>query len=352
MSKIKDYILLLKSSPKGASKIFWLNVCAHLEEQAIDIEVAKEVFNLASENFFASYPDPSKLFDAGDMAYKALIDISCKHPKILRSICRAAAMPSTADAIFHTVFRSVDFFDRYLKGKSSALSSVLGAVGLDLAIDGMSQSEAISKWLESLVDAGGNNLLLALDELDLMLDTAYFRGPATRFWSSIDNGVRPSDPQALAFALGLQYFKKDDWVIEVSYSLEILALLLGSMQDDLKRPSAICVVDPDTPRFRGLSEHEVGCCLRKQELDWHGTAVDLNNWHLAESDLLNGLPELLVTQVPWSPASPPSAVTIKGKIQVPHDVKVPTNSEYANYLERKFAAALLNENTHIESLLA
>lgn len=341
---MQSFINQLKTDEAG--RIFWLNLCAHLDEGVLDMDAAKEVFQTAKQKFehtHAASPPP----DSGNVIYRVLCAETEDNTIAIGALRRAIQVDWSKIQEVNTIINDASWWEHYAEAHSDGHKNALEAIATEVGpLSGFDENKLGAFLLEYCWNEGKTNLA---DVFSKGLKNGFLKTAANRFWASIQAGDRPSEPDALLNKLALTNFQKGQWVIEIVYNIEAIKKLIDDdPPKDFKRPSALCVNDRQKPRFRALTTTEIGGQTRGDDLFWHGWTVDLAQWTARNTNPINGLPELMCPSVKWDSTNIPSAVTLIGKVETP--VAIPSNKEYTEYLQEIFKKAVANEPIFVEAL--
>lgn len=341
---MQSFINQLKNDEAG--KIFWLNLCAHLDEGVLDADVTKRIFQAAKQEYERTHASSSPP-DPGNIIYRVLCAETADNTVAIGALRRASPVDWTTIQEVNTIINDASWWGHYAEAHSDGHKNVLEAIATDVgSLSGYDENKLGALLLEKCWSEGQTNLA---DVFSKSLKDGFLKTAVNRFWASIQAGGRPSEPDALLNKLALTSFQKGQWVIEIAYNVDAIKKLIhDDPPKDFKRPSALCVNDRQKPRFRALTTTEIGGQARGDDLSWHGWAVDLAQWAARNANPINGLPELMCPSVKWDSTNIPSAVTLIGKVDTP--LAIPTNKEYADYLQDIFKKAVANESTFIQAL--
>lgn len=340
---MQNFISQLKNDEAG--RIFWLNLCAHLDEGALDVDATKKVFQEAKREFELRHISPT-LPDPGVLAYRVLCAETADNAIAIGALRRANPVDWSKIESVNTIINDTSWWDHYAEVHSDGHKGVLEAIAMDVGtLGGFDENKLGAMLLEKCWKEGKKDLA---DVFGKSLKNGFLKTAVNRFWASIQSRARPSEPDVLLNKLAVTHFQKGQWVIEIAYNADEIRKLISDPSMDFKRPSALCVNDRQKPRFRALTTAEIGGLTRGEELSWHGWTVDLAQWAARDADPVNGLPELMCPAVKWDSTQIPSAITLLGKAETPP--AIPTNKEFADYLQKLFQSAVANEATFIRQL--
>ncbi len=359
---LRKFITLLKSDLPGL--IFWRNLCAHWNEQLLDINIAASIFNQARKTI-----DRHKWSDDSDgsaWAYQSIIN----ETSVNKSKTAMLAMTGVPDLDWSkikqisTLINDESFWKYYVKFNAVGHDEILETVGVSASsLESITEANLRGYVLQALKTMSEHKVDVGERLWDSMCAGGSLRTAADRFWASFDDQLRCTTADKLVPQLGLTNFKIGQWVIEILFEGAKVKELLDKSGIQLKRPSALCINDADKPRFRALRPDEVNARnvhsdnSEHQGYKFHGTTLDINHWSNAttKSDM-NGLPELFCPQLPWKNEEIKPSINVLGPIleggPAEKCLSIPSNSDYADYLMILFNKSSANDESFIVELEA
>jgi hypothetical protein len=339
---MKNFIEHLKSDEAG--NIFWLNVCAHLHAQMLDIDLTKKVFSTAQNEYDSKY-GARPPYAPGMVAYQILRNQTSDNTIAISAIRRVQPVDWAKITEISTVINGSSWWSYYAELKSDAYSELIEQLGTSTgSLVDFDEAKLGPIVLEKLWRENRRDLKTGFED---SLKTGIFKTGVLRFWAGIQGADRPETAEPLAKKLALTSFADEQWLIEIVFDAEVVKILLATDQENFKRPSALCVNDGNAPRFRALTPTEVTEIEKGEDLSWHGWTVDLGEWEKHTNDELNGLPELMCPAIKWSEKSPKDVKLLGQSKDI---TKKPSNKDFAKYLSNLFKSALANEDLFIAKL--
>ena len=339
--------LVEKLKDDEAGRLFWLHLCAHLHEEAVDLSTAKEVFRSTRDEYQRLHGTDSPP-NSGAVIYRILCARTWDNTVAIGSLRHTQEVDWSQISEISTVINDSSWWAYYAEARADGHKDVLERIATEVGtLQDFSDASLGALLLERCKRENRGDLTTIFGD---SLKNGFLRTDVNRFWASFQSGDRPASPEALVARLGLTSIRKGQWVIEVVYNVDVIRELIRENGEiDFKRPSALCVNDRTNPRFRALTPDEVGCRSRGEDLIWHGMTFDLSQWGMRDTSAMNGLPELICPFVKWGANTlPPPKVSLTGLVTNP--VAGPSNKEFADYLELLFSQALANEANLVSNL--
>lgn len=344
MIGIQKVLRALREHPVG--QIYWLNLCAHILERAIDVPTVRGVLDQVWQRYHAEYAGAEPP-NAGAVMLQALLS-GTSHNRVAVDAMRRTKMLDLekVDAL-RTVLDGRTLWEHYLILKPAAYELLLQDLAWKTgALDDGDESTIASTVLQECWTRKITELRARFGEhaKETMLRTR-----APRFWAGVPTADRPSEPRKLVGKLGIMGWSSGTWLVELIYRREDVERDLEETGSPwLRRPSALCPTDISQPRFRALAPSEVDSFQRDEPLDAFGSTVDLNEWNTPDTDR-TGLPELICPAIRWRSDLLPAQIVLLGQIDL--ELTSPKNDEYAHYLRQALRLSEEKESQAMAALL-
>ncbi len=329
------------------SRIFWLNLCAHLQEGVVEEHAAAEVLKTAWRDFQQAY-DAQPLPQRGMALLGCIIQACASNETALGGVSRLAALALDELEEISVVLDGRLLWQYYLEADKDSLDRALQQLPGSESLHELEEARIGELVLEACWKAGYTDLLSIFDSL---AKEATLQTRVKRLWTSLAEGDRPKDPHRLVQRLGIAAFAEGAWVVEMVYRRQQLeAALPAGDERFLQRPTAFCVNDVHAPRFRGLARREVGARRRGEPIESVGRTVDLHGWREPGDGWAadDGLPELMCPALRWQAGLLPHQVRLVGSIT--RRLAGPSNEQFADHLEDFYRDASVTEAAVIEQL--
>jgi hypothetical protein len=345
MIGIREVLGALRGHPVG--QIYWLNLCAHVLERAIDLQTVRSVLEQVWHSYRSAYAAEAPP-NAGAVLLQALLTGTSHNRVAVDAMRRTKPLDLTQVNTLRTVLDGRSLWEHYLILKPAAYDFLQQDLAWKTgALDDNDETAIASTVLQECARRGMSDLRphFGKHAKETMLRTR-----APRFWAGIPTGERPSEPRKLAGKLGIMGWSTGTWLVELVYRREDVERDLTETGSPwLRRPSALCPTDLNLPRFRALAPAEVDSLQRDEPLDAFGSTVDLNEWHAPADAQRTGLPELICPAIRWHPNLLPDQIVLLG--QVDQEITAPGNDEYASYLRQALSLSEEKENRALTALL-
>jgi hypothetical protein len=329
------------------SRIFWLNLCAHLQEGILEDQAVIDVLSRAWNDFHQVYGSTT-LPQQGMAMLGCIINVCADNDTAVGSVSKLGAMQPGDIEELNVVLDGSLLWQYYLEADSESLTRALQNVPYTQSLHELEENQVGEIVLQHCWKSGNTNLLPLFQSL---AKQATLQTRVKRLWTSLAHPARPRDPERLVQLLGIAAFGEGAWVIEMIYRRDQLkAALAAGDERFLLRPTAFCVNDVHAPRFRGLSRQEVGARRRGDDISPVGRTVDLAGWigDGGEWKGEDGLPELMCPALQWQRSLLPTQVRLVGTIK--KKLAGPSNEQFAAHLEALYRNASQTEAVVIDRL--
>jgi len=245
---MQNFIDQLKNDEAG--RIFWLNLCAHLDEGILDTDITKKVFQAAKQKFDLTHAT-SALPDRGAVVYRVLCAETADNTVAIGALRRASPVDWAKIQQVNTIINDASWWGHYAAAHSDGHKNVLEAIATDVGpLSSFDENKLGALLLEKCWNEGKTDLAAVFSK---SLKDGFLKTAINRFWASIQVSDRPNEPDALLNKLALTNFQKGQWVIEVAYNVDAIKKLIhDDPPKDFKRPSALCVNDRQQPRLGAI----------------------------------------------------------------------------------------------------